>query len=165
MLSPGNLTMSRVPILYPFPTENCQCPEAYTDLSCGDCSPGFARSSDIPTDTCVRCDCNNQTLNCDPVTGICINCQGNTEGDHCEQCTDGYYGDPTNDVECLPCECPLLDNSFSPTCILNETDGLSICDGCAPGYTGRNCELCMDGYFGNPLVSSINYCYFYSIKL
>lgn len=156
MLSPDNLTISHVPVLYPFPTENCQCPEAYSGHSCGDCSPGFARSSDFPMDTCVRCDCNNHTLDCDSVTGVCINCQGNTEGDHCEQCTTGYYGDPTNSVECLPCECPLLDNSFSPTCILNETDGLSICDGCALGYTGRNCELCIDGYFGNPLVSSLN---------
>lgn len=143
-----------VPILYPFPTENCQCPEAYTGLSCEECSQGFARSSGLNTDSCVRCDCNNQTLDCDPVTGSCFNCQGNTEGDRCERCIPGYYGDPTTNIDCLPCQCPLLNNNFSPTCFLNETDGQSTCDNCAQGYTGRNCEVCMDGYFGSPIVST-----------
>ncbi len=30
-----------------------------------------------------------------------------------------------------------------------------MCDDCALGYTGQHCELCSDGYFGNPLVSHI----------
>lgn len=147
-----NLTTSVVPILYPFPTEDCQCPEAYSGLSCQECSQGFAQLSGLPTDPCVKCNCNNQTLDCDAATGVCLNCQENTEGDHCEHCLNGYYGDPTRGVECLPCQCPRSDSNFSPTCFLNETDGLATCDNCAEGYTGRNCELCMDGYFGSPLV-------------
>lgn len=151
------ITSPIIPILYPFPTEECQCPEAYSGLSCEECSQGFARSSGLPTDSCARCDCNNQTLDCDPVTGICLNCQGNSEGDRCERCIPGYYGNPTANIDCLPCQCPLLNNNFSPTCFLNETDGQSTCDNCAEGYTGRNCEVCMDGYFGSPLVSN---CFF-----
>lgn len=149
-----DLGMSLVPVAYPFPTEDCQCPEAYIGLSCEDCSPGFTRSSGLPTDACVRCDCNNQSSDCDPLTGVCLDCQGNTEGDNCERCIGSYYGDPTSGIPCLPCECPLLANSFSPTCYLNETDGLHVCDNCATGYAGRYCEVCMDGYYGSPLVSS-----------
>jgi hypothetical protein len=149
-----NFTSPITPILYPFPTEDCQCPEAYIGLSCEECGQGFARSSGLHTDSCVRCDCNNQTLDCNPVTGSCLNCQGNTEGNRCERCVPGYYGDPTTNIDCLPCQCPLLNNNFSPTCFLNETDGQSTCDNCAEGYTGRNCEACMDGYFGSPLVSA-----------
>ena len=148
--------MSLVPIIYPFPTEDCQCPDNYTGRSCEDCSEGFTLSSRLPTDTCVRCDCNNQSSDCDPLTGVCVNCQGNTQGEHCEQCAAGYYGDPTRGIECLLCRCPLVANSFSATCYLNETDGLPVCDNCATGYTGRNCELCMNGYFGSPLVSISN---------
>lgn len=80
---------------------------------------------------------------------------GNSEGPNCEQCISGFYGDPTRGIPCLPCECPTLANSFSPTCFL-DADDLPTCDSCAPGYTGRNCDLCMDGFFGNPFVSSFN---------
>lgn len=151
-----NSSMSAVPILFPFPTELCQCPQNYTGPSCENCSSGFTRSFGQPTDQCITCNCSNQASDCDPITGICIDCQGNTEGDHCERCITGYYGDPLSGVECLRCECPLLTNNFSPTCFFNETDGQPTCDNCSRGYTGRNCELCMNGYYGNPLVSVFN---------
>lgn len=149
-----NFTTTVVPFLYAFPTEDCQCPEAYAGFSCEECSLGFARSSGLSTDSCIRCNCNNQTSDCDPISGVCQNCQGNTEGDRCERCIPGYYGDPTTSIECFPCQCPLLSSSFSPTCYLNMTDGQPICDNCAEGYTGRLCEVCMNGYFGSPLVST-----------
>ena len=135
-----------------FPTERCVCPEAYQGSSCMECARGFARVSDNVLDPCNRCECNNQSLDCDPNTGECLDCQGNTEGFNCDRCIPGYYGDPTRGIPCLPCECPLARNSFSPTCFL-DSDGLQTCDSCAVGYTGRNCDMCMDGYFGSPFVS------------
>ena len=46
---------------------------------------------------CVECSCNghgDETNGvCNSTTGVCF-CKDNTYGDHCEQCIDGYYGDP-----------------------------------------------------------------------
>lgn len=139
-------------ITVPFPVEQCTCPAQYTGRTCQQCARGHARPSRDPADPCVECNCNDLTLDCDVNTGICINCTGNSEGVNCERCQAGYYGDPTQAIPCLPCQCPTLESSFSPTCFL-DTDLLATCDSCAPGYTGRNCETCMDGFFGNPMVS------------
>ena len=74
-------------------------------------------------------------------------------GDQCERCEEGYYGDPTRGIACEACPCPRVGNGFSPTCFLDATDDLPTCDACQRGYAGRNCEICMDGFFGSPLVS------------
>ena len=79
-------------------------------------------------------------------------------GDHCQKCSDGWYGNAKNGTpdDCRPCPCPggpLASNQFAKTCFANETDGLPTCNNCSQGTTGRNCEMCMDGYFGRPWVS------------
>ena len=132
--------------------ENCVCPEGYEGQFCQDCAKGFARPSQNPGDPCVKCNCNNLADNCDVNTAICLDCEGNSEGNQCESCIKGFYGDPTQGTQCQQCECPTETNSYSPTCFL-DTDGLSTCDNCSIGYAGRNCEVCLDGYFGNPTVS------------
>lgn len=136
-----------------FPVENCICPEGHAGQSCQDCIRGYVRASGNPADSCIPCACNGLSLDCEAITGICINCTGNSEGDNCERCEPGFFGDPTQGIPCLPCECPSTTRSFSETCILDIATNDSVCDACAVGYTGQHCELCMDGYYGNPLVS------------
>ena len=150
---PPSITNSSISLPSTYPVEDCSCPAPYRGLSCQSCARGYFRPSGLVMDPCLQCNCNGQTLDCDLVTGTCLNCSGNTTGSNCERCIDGFYGDPTRGIPCMPCNCPLAGNSFSPTCSLNLTDSQSTCDNCAPGYTGRNCEICMDGFFGNPMVS------------
>ena len=135
-----------------FPTELCTCLPEYAGTSCELCARGHARPSGNIAHPCIPCDCNNLTLDCDVDTGVCIGCTGNSEGDSCERCQAGYYGDPTRGIPCLACQCPSSERSFSPTCFL-DSDLNPTCDNCSLGYTGRSCEQCMDGFYGNPLVS------------
>lgn len=63
--------------------------------------------------------------------------------------------------DCRKCACPLTtsSNNFSPTCVMKESNGISleaslssdyICDKCSVGHVGKHCESCEDGYYGNP---------------
>ncbi|GFO45203.1 basement membrane-specific heparan sulfate proteoglycan core protein, partial [Plakobranchus ocellatus] len=135
--------------------ERCTCPEGYSGLSCQQCAPGFSRVSDPSTalGRCTRCNCNGHANSCDPLTGVCQDCQDNTEGDRCERCAAGYYGDATAGTpnDCRVCRCPLdiPSNQFSRTCFL-DSDSQVTCDRCPVGYSGRQCERCSPGYVGNP---------------
>ena len=57
----------------------------------------------------------------------------------------GYYW---NGKRCQMCECPSRENGFATSCSLSMANQL-ICD-CKQGYSGQWCQLCADGYFGNP---------------
>ncbi|KAG8183116.1 hypothetical protein JTE90_024425 [Oedothorax gibbosus] len=137
-------------------TELCRCPREYVGSSCQDPAPGYYRkrkpnylnSKDILdlVGWAEPCACNNHTNVCDKETGVCINCGGNTMGDHCDQCIKGYYGDPSRGP-CRPCACPHPTNSFSDTCVPDAIDYL--CINCQSGYTGRHCEKCDVGFYGD----------------
>lgn len=129
--------------------EYCSCPPGYTGSSCEDCVPGYHRSSDGPyLGTCIRCFCNGHSDECHFETGQCLGCRDNTAGDQCDRCIEGFYGDPRVGP-CRPCPCPMLpsrsDRSRVASCIL-DVDGLPTCDECPPGYEGRNCDRCSNGF-------------------
>uniref|UniRef100_A0A673HYW4 Basement membrane-specific heparan sulfate proteoglycan core protein-like n=1 Tax=Sinocyclocheilus rhinocerous TaxID=307959 RepID=A0A673HYW4_9TELE len=124
--------------------EQCQCPPGYRGLSCQDCTPGYTRTGGgLYLGHCEPCDCNGHSDSCHPETGICTNCQHNTKGELCEQCTDGFFGDPTAGTpeDCQACACPGTDpdNQFSRTCESLGNGGYQ-CTACQPGYTGQYCE-------------------------
>ncbi|XP_029051246.2 basement membrane-specific heparan sulfate proteoglycan core protein isoform X2 [Osmia bicornis bicornis] len=107
--------------------EECQCPSGYTGLSCEECAPGYLRRK----------------------TGLWL---GQCYRDEPIDCPPGYYGDPSRNIPCKACPCPLTNpsNQFARTCHLGS-DGQPTCN-CPPGYIGRRCEQCDVGYQGNPLI-------------
>ena len=92
------------------------------------------------------CSCNtNGTILpeiCEMVIGYCF-CKENITGKDCTECKAGFYGDPTQNIECLPCPCLSVEN---PICHLID-DGTAVCDNCGPAYTGTFCEFCSNGYY------------------
>ncbi|KAJ8736784.1 hypothetical protein PYW07_000055 [Mythimna separata] len=130
--------------------EECQCPKAYRGLSCEQCAEGYYRLS---SGSCVPCQCNGHSRECDVNTGVCLECTDNTMGDHCEQCIPGYHGDATVGTmrDCLICACPMpyVSNNFAIGCDLSENGSLISCQ-CKPGYGGARCEFCAAGYYGVP---------------
>ncbi|XP_017260379.1 laminin subunit gamma-1, partial [Kryptolebias marmoratus] len=79
--------------------------------------------------------------------GAC-DCQDNTGGLSCERCKDGFYGDASQGTpdDCQPCPCP-----SGATCAVVPRTREVVCTNCPGGTTGKRCELCDDGFFGDPL--------------
>ncbi|KAE8593599.1 hypothetical protein XENTR_v10019212 [Xenopus tropicalis] len=74
---------------------------------CQECQPGSFGSA-IQKPGCQECTCHKHGRAdqgyCDRDTGLC-HCSDNTQGDHCEKCASGYYGDPRNGGTCyLECQ-------------------------------------------------------------
>ncbi|GAU99875.1 hypothetical protein RvY_10813-2 [Ramazzottius varieornatus] len=145
--------------------EMCECPPGYAGLSCETCTGGHRRvNQTLYNGHCMPCHCHAHATTCDAFTGECRDCLHNTTGSFCEKCTPGYYGDAQSGDpnSCQPCGCPLMTatNNFSPSCVAGRTLSLPddyICTDCPLGYVGAKCEMCADGYFGNPLVPG-NFC-------
>ncbi|MBN3312115.1 LAMC1 protein, partial [Atractosteus spatula] len=129
--------------------ERCTCPQGYQGQFCEACAPGYRRSRPGlgPFSSCEPCSCNGHSETCDPETGVC-DCRDNTAGPNCERCEDGYYGDSSSGTtsDCKPCPCPA-----GSTCAVVPVTKEVVCTNCPSGTTGKRCELCDDGYFGDPL--------------
>ncbi|XP_034550802.1 laminin subunit alpha-5 [Notolabrus celidotus] len=135
--------------------EICMCPANYLGDSCQECAPGYYRDTiGLFLGKCVPCNCHGHSDRCLDGSGICLDCQHNTAGDHCEKCQGGFLGNNTLDgqaVSCSSCPCPLRtpSNNFAEGCV-QKTDRMQCL--CMPGYAGPHCERCAPGYYGNPMV-------------
>ncbi|XP_072512537.1 laminin subunit alpha-5 isoform X2 [Salminus brasiliensis] len=135
--------------------EICLCPASYQGDSCQQCAPGYYRDTKgLFLGKCVPCHCNGHSDQCLDGSGICVNCQHNTAGDHCEKCQGGYRGNNSVDghaVSCTSCPCPLqvASNNFAIGCVEKPNNMHCLC---MTGYAGPKCERCAPGYYGNPMV-------------
>ena len=79
----------------------CQCEAGYIDYKCDRCDINYFGNPTERGGSCRKCQCNNNTDiydrdSCDEKTGICRKCRFNTDGDSCEKCLPGFYGNALN---------------------------------------------------------------------
>ncbi|XP_023279771.1 laminin subunit gamma-3 [Seriola lalandi dorsalis] len=131
--------------------ESCSCPPGFTGQFCERCAPGFTWEvpGRGPLSTCVPCNCHHHGT-CHPETGVC-ECSDFTTGMTCEHCLDGYYGNALIGTpgDCQPCPCP-----DRTSCAQIAETGQVVCTNCPPRQTGMRCQMCEDGYYGDPLGQS-----------
>ncbi|XP_039620329.1 laminin subunit gamma-3 [Polypterus senegalus] len=154
--SNGSTWLSEVSLLSATPghfppalwVEECTCPQEYTGRLCEKCAPGYKREilNGGPSGLCVPCTCHQHGI-CHPDTGVC-QCWDNTTGPACERCLDGFYGDPLagKPSDCQLCPCP-----GQSSCAIIPVSGELVCTNCPLGQRGVRCQLCDDGFYGDPL--------------
>ncbi|TKS84714.1 Laminin subunit gamma-3 [Collichthys lucidus] len=141
--------ISSAPASPPAPwVESCSCPPGFAGQFCERCAPGFTREDPGrgTFSTCVPCNCHRHGT-CHPETGVC-ECSDFTAGMTCERCLDGYYGIALTGTpgDCQPCPCP----DYTSCAQIAQT-GQVVCTNCPAGQTGMRCQMCEDGYYGDPL--------------
>lgn len=62
------------------------------------CDENYYGNPEVSGGSCQQCNCNNNVDranlgNCDPHSGKCLKCLFNTEGENCEVCITGFFGD------------------------------------------------------------------------
>ncbi|XP_077868376.1 laminin subunit alpha-1-like [Saccoglossus kowalevskii] len=153
--------------------EQCNCENFHvTGLSCQECSTGFKRASpdDGSYSICEACECpyidpsadpNTQpsaqrATECEPDTGICIDCSSGSTGDFCEICKENVKGPDCDrcisffygfDTElfggaCNACNC----NTTGTGGVMECDNGSGQCT-CIGNYGGKQCARCKDNFY------------------
>ncbi|XP_067309571.1 laminin subunit gamma-2 [Pseudorasbora parva] len=124
--------------------QQCRCPAGYYGLFCERCAPGFRRRvpGQGPRGPCEPCSCQGGT--CDPETGGCYSAD---EIPNLQMCPRGYYASRGPPSSCLKCPCP----EGGACSVAPGPQGHVVCARCPRGTAGSRCEICDDGFYGDPL--------------
>uniref|UniRef100_A0A8D0CDK1 Laminin, beta 1a n=1 Tax=Scleropages formosus TaxID=113540 RepID=A0A8D0CDK1_SCLFO len=142
----------------------CVCSLGYKGARCDECAPGYYGNPQQVGGQCQPCQC-NQNIDmvdpdsCDSQSGICLKCLHHTEGDSCQSCKLGYFGDALTQ-SCrskLLCINPTGDLNQQPlviglSCTCNHLGTLTGQCSCKPGFGGRTCRECRELFWGDPEV-------------
>uniref|UniRef100_K1QU64 Multiple epidermal growth factor-like domains 8 n=1 Tax=Magallana gigas TaxID=29159 RepID=K1QU64_MAGGI len=131
------------------PNYQCVCNLGWTGLDCG-----------------TDCGCNFHST-CQNGVGICDKCQDSTDGQFCEKCQFGYYGNPKEGKpnfaiytqletyckfsdpqpqRCHKCSCNQHGDASKGIC--NNVTGECYCTGNTEGLV---CQHCSPGHYGSPV--------------
>ncbi|XP_055855625.1 multiple epidermal growth factor-like domains protein 8 [Episyrphus balteatus] len=121
----------------------------YESCSHGHCSgsPDYVCKCDLGwtgDDCSVNCGCNNHST-CNERIGKCDQCQAWTEGERCERCRPGSYGNATSLEGCHPCECNGHGNQDRGICDAHNGECF-----CKDNTDGFKCDVCNKNYYGDP---------------
>ncbi|XP_050395638.2 laminin subunit alpha-3 isoform X1 [Patella vulgata] len=164
-------------------TENgevkCVCKHFTDGRECERCLPMYndrpwraGTYSPYPNGTpneCTKCECNDHATSCmynsTVGRGVCIDCQHNTTGQHCEECVQGFFPNttlPLNDTQrCTECSCEVLGVTDTNSSCIQTTNVLGQLPGqckCKPLVTGRRCDACDPQYYGLLMADSPGTC-------
>lgn len=147
---------------------NClKCDHNTTGDHCQFCVEGYYGdpTSSASSQACRKCECplgiqsNNFSPSCRAKGNSyeCTACPRGYEGEYCERCANGYYGNPAQPgAHCEPCLCS---NSLEPGVNKDICDHLTgECLICPKNTVGWNCDECASGHYGNPLNGSCTPC-------
>lgn len=119
-----------------------QCVNGYCSAS-----PDYVCKCDLGwtgVDCSINCGCNNHST-CDEEVGKCDKCENWTEGDYCERCRPGSYGNATSIEGCKPCECNGHGNQELGICDVQTGECY-----CQDNTEGLKCEMCNKNFYGEP---------------
>ncbi|XP_004839706.1 laminin subunit beta-1 isoform X1 [Heterocephalus glaber] len=125
----------------------CVCEPGYIGSRCDQCASGFFGNPLDIGGLCQPCQCHHNIdtsdpEGCDKKTGRCLKCLYHTEGDQCQFCRSGYYGDALRQ-DCRKCVCNILgtvqERCNGSDCQCNQATGQCAC---LPNVIGQNCDRC-----------------------
>jgi laminin gamma 1 len=137
----------------------CACRHNTDGHNCERCARGYYGNAVAGTpDDCQPCPCPEGGA-CIEVFGVssaespvCTECPEGRTGVRCEQCQDGWFGDPDGQNgpvrPCQRCDC---NNNVDPNAIGNCDRSTGECLRCIDNTDGFNCETCKSGFFGDAL--------------
>ncbi|XP_053208622.1 laminin subunit beta-1-like [Panonychus citri] len=128
----------------------CYCKIGYIGERCDQCdenyfvsdTPIISETGTLEINKCLPCNCSNNIDistpgNCDRRTGACLKCLYNTEGDHCERCQKGFFGN-ASDTPCKKCVCSAVGTQITEE-ICDHVSGQCPC---LPNVVGTRCDKC-----------------------
>ncbi|XP_072856749.2 laminin subunit beta-4 [Pogona vitticeps] len=150
---------------------NCLCEHNTEGLSCERCKDFYNDAPWRPAEgsqenACQKCECNGHSESChfDMAVylsnnrisgGVCEDCQHNTMGQHCDQCTFFYYQDPQKTISdshaCVPCDCDPAGSLYNGLCEGHTDPVRETIAGqchCKENVEGVRCDKCKPNYYG-----------------
>ncbi|XP_072544361.1 laminin subunit gamma-2 [Salminus brasiliensis] len=143
------------------PCEPCTCRGGSCDPITGDCYPADETNNRQPCPsgyyenprqpgTCLKCRC-PEGYDCLVTPGtldVICNCPVGTTGSRCQNCDDGFYGDPQGESgiqqPCRRCQC---NGHLDPNAVGNCDRLTGECLKCLNNTTGFYCESCVEGFY------------------